>query len=196
MVNWPGDAPFDRTETLKIANGDICNLSQFSSSAHIGTHMDAPRHFLPGGPAMDSMPIEATIGPARVIPIQDPELIRINELKPHRLQPGERVLFKTRNSGPHWHMHAFQEHYVYIPEDTAHYLAKCQVRTIGVDYISVGGYEVDSAETHRALLQAGIWIIEGLNLQEVNPGTYELICLPLKMVGSDGAPARAVLRRL
>jgi arylformamidase len=196
MVNWPGDAPFSRIETLKIANGDVCNLSQFCSSAHIGTHMDAPRHFLADGHGMETMPIEATVGTARVIAIHDPELIRVRELEPYHLARGERVLFKTRNSEHHWKTHEFQEQFVHIPEATAHYLAERGVQTVGVDYLSVGGYEMDSAETHRALLAAGIWVIEGLNLEHVEPGDYELVCLPLKLVGSDGAPARAILKRI
>lgn len=195
MVSWPGDAPFSRIQTLHIANGDICNLSQFSSSVHIGTHMDAPRHFLEGGHGMETMPLDATIGPARVIEIRDREKIPVKEVEPHRLAKGERVLFKTRNSSDHWKTNQFEERFVYIPQDTARYLASCGVRTVGVDYLSVGGFEVDSAETHQALLEAGIWIIEGLNLEHVEPGEYELICLPLKLVGSDGAPARAVLRK-
>ena len=196
MVHWPGDAPYERLQTLHISKGDICNLSQFCSSAHIGTHMDAPRHFLADGAGMETMPIEATIGAARVIAIRNHEIIPVEELEPHHLARGERVLFKTRNSEQHWKTHDFQEKFVYIPEATAHYLASRGVQTIGVDYLSVGGYEKDSAETHRALLAAGIWLIEGLNLEHVEPGEYELVCLPLKMVGSDGAPARAVLRRL
>ena len=196
MVNWPGDAPFHRLETLKIANGDPCNLSQFCSSAHIGTHMDAPRHFLAHGHGIESMPLDATIGPARVIAIHDPDLIRVKELEPHRLAAGERVLFKTRNSEHLWKTNDFHERFVHIPQDTAAYLANLKVRTVGLDYLSVGGYETDSAETHRALLGAGIWLIEGLNLGHVEPGEYELVCLPLKLVGSDGAPARAVLRRV
>lgn len=196
MVYWPGDAPFHRLQKLHIANGDVCNLSEISTSAHIGTHMDAPRHFLADGKGMETMPIEATIGPARVIAIQHPDLIQVRELEPHHLQKGERVLFKTKNSEQHWKTDSFQEQFVHIPEDTAHYLAKCGVQTVGVDYLSVGGYETDSAETHRALLAAGIWLIEGLNLEHVAPGHYELICLPLRIAGSDGAPARAVLRKL
>ena len=196
MVNWPGDAPFHRLETLKIANGDPCNVSQFCSSAHIGTHMDAPRHFLAHGAGMESMPIDAVIGPARVIAIQDPDLIRVKEIEPHRLREGDRVLFRTRNSDYLWKTNDFHEQFVHIPRDTAAYLANLKVRTIGVDYLSVGGYQTDSAETHQALLGAGIWLIEGLNLQHVEQGEYELVCLPLKLVGSDGAPARAVLRPL
>ena len=195
MVHWPDDRPFHRTRTLRIANGDPCNLSELSTSAHIGTHMDAPIHFLPDGPGIESFSISAGVGPARVIEILDPELIRIPELKPHRLAKGDRVLFKTKNSQADWMTSQFQEKFVYIPRDTAEYLADCEVQTAGVDYLSVGGYEIDGPETHRALLKAGIWIIEGLNLKDVEPGDYELICLPLNIVGSDGAPARAVLRR-
>ena len=194
MVGWPGDAPFERLQTLHISKGDVCNLSQICSSAHIGTHMDAPRHFLAEGRGMETMPIEATIGEARVIAIHDAELIRVSELERHSLRKGERVLFKTRNSARHWKTNTFQEKFVHIPEATAYYLGKCGVQTVGVDYLSVGGYQSDGPETHRALLGAGIWVIEGLNLEHVEPGAYELVCLPLKLVGSDGAPARAVLR--
>ena len=195
MAHWPDDRPFDRVETEKIVNGDPCNLSEISASAHIGTHMDAPRHYLPDGAGIEAFPISAGVGRARVIAINDPELIRVSELKPYRLTKGERVLFKTRNSKECWTTSKFQERFVYIPHETAGYLADCCVQTVGVDYLSVGGYDTDGPETHRTLLKAGIWIIEGLNLKDVEPGDYELICLPLKIMGSDGAPARAVLRR-
>lgn len=195
MVQWPGDAPYQRTDTLKIAGGDVCNLSQFSASVHLGTHMDAPRHFIDGAAGIDAMPLMATVGLARVIAIQDPELIRLEELEPHALQEGERVLFKTRNSEHAWDTNLFQEKFVHFPESTANYLASLRVRTVGIDYLSVGGYESDGTEAHRALLGGGIWVIEGLNLKHVEPGRYELVCLPLKMIGSDGAPARAIIRR-
>jgi arylformamidase len=194
MVHWPGDLPFERSLTLAIPKGDVCNLSQFSGSAHIGTHMDAPRHFIDGAATIETLPLDAVIGPARVIDIHDEECIRIDELEPHRIVEGERLLFKTVNSERVWNTDQFQEKYVYIPESTARYLAARGVRTVGVDYLSVGAFHGDGPEAHRAMLGAGIWIIEGLNLQSVEPGNYELICLPVKMVGSDGAPARAVLR--
>jgi arylformamidase len=196
MVAWPGDAPFERTSALEIAKGDPCNLSQISTTAHIGTHMDAPRHYLRDAPGMETMPIAASIGRARVIEIHDPEVIRTSELEPHHLAKGERVLFKTRNSGRCWTADHFQKNYIYIAPETARYLAQCGVQTVGVDYLSVGGFESGGAETHRILLEAGIWIIEGLMLEHVDPGEYELVCLPLKIVGGDGAPARAVLRKL
>jgi arylformamidase len=196
MVNWPGDAKFERTSTLEIAHGDQCNLSQISTTAHIGTHMDAPRHYLEGAAGMETMPITAAIGRARVIEIHDPEAIRTSELEPHHLAKGERVLFKTRNSAQGWKTDHFQEKYIYIEPDTANYLAGRGIQTVGVDYLSVGGFERGGPATHRILLLAGIWIIEGLNLEHVEPGEYELVCLPLKIVGGDGAPARAVLRKL
>lgn len=196
MVVWPGDAPFERTSSFEIANGDPCNVSQISTTAHIGTHMDAPRHYLADGAGMETMPIAASVGSARVIEIQDPEAIRTSELEPHRPARGERVLFKTRNSGHCWKTDHFQKEFIYIAPEAARYLAECGVRTVGVDYLSVGGFESGGPETHRILLQAGVWIIEGLNLEHVDPGEYELICLPLKIIGGDGAPARAVLRKL
>jgi arylformamidase len=196
MVTWPGDAPFERTSTLEMAQGDQCNLSQISTTAHIGTHMDAPRHYLDGAAGIETMPIAASIGRARVIEIQDPEAIRTSELDLCHLAKGERVLFKTRNSGTCWKTDHFQEKYIYIQPEAAHYLAEIGIQTVGVDYLSVGGFQSGGPETHRILLQAGIWIIEGLNLEHVEPGEYELICLPLKIIGGDGAPARAVLRKL
>jgi arylformamidase len=196
MPQWPNDQPFTRTEVLKIANGAECNVSELCTSAHVGTHMDAPWHFLAEGAGMESFPISAGVGRARVIAIQDPEAIRIRELEPQRLGKGERVLFKTRNSETCWTTAEFQEKYVHIPPDTAAYLADCAIQTVGIDYLSVGSFRGDGAVTHRVLLKAGIWIIEGLNLKDVAPGEYDLICLPLKLMGSDGAPARAVLRSL
>ncbi len=196
MVTWPGDAKFERTSTLEITQGNQCNLSQISTTAHVGTHMDAPRHYLEGGAGMETMPISASIGRARVIEIRDPDLIRTSELEPHHLARGERVLFKTGNSAHSWKTDHFQKKYIYIPPDTAHYLAKIGVQTIGVDYLSVGGFEQGGPDTHRILLSAGIWIIEGLMLEHVEAGEYELICLPLKIMGGDGAPARAILRKL
>jgi arylformamidase len=196
MVTWPGDAKFERTSTLQMAQGDPCNLSQISTTAHIGTHMDAPRHFLADGTGIETMPIAATMGRVRVIEIADPEVIRTSELEPHHLAKGERILFKTKNSRDCWKTDQFQEKYVYIQPETARYLAERGIQTVGVDYLSVGGFKSGGPETHRVLLGAGIWIIEGLNLEHVEAGEYELFCLPLRIIGGDGAPARAVLRKL
>lgn len=163
--------------------------------------MDAPRHFVANGKTMETMPLDAVMGECRVIELKDQTAITVAELKPHHLKRGERVLFKTLNSTRGWEMaktSTFDKEFIYIPADTARYLVECGVKTVGVDYLSVGGYEKDGVECHQIMLGAKepIWIIEGLNLAHVSPGTYELACLPLKIVGSDGAPCRAVLRTL
>jgi len=157
--------------------------------------MDAPLHFLEGGGSLDAMPLEAVIGPARVIEIRGRDSIRAAELVPHGIRRGERILFKTRGSAARWREPVFDRNYVYISAEAARFLAGRGVRAVGVDYLSVGGYRKDSSETHRILLAAGIWIMEGLNLSRVKPGRYDLICLPLRLAGADGAPARVVLRR-
>ena len=163
--------------------------------AHTGTHMDAPLHFLATGKSLDQLPLEATIGPARVIEIKDRNSIKLEEIQPHKINRGERILFKTRNSTASWKSDAFDEEFVYISKEAARYLAELEIQTVGIDYLSVGGFKCDGLDTHQALLGAGIWIIEGLNLAKVKPGTYDLICLPLKVIGIEGAPARAVLRK-
>lgn len=140
------------------------------------------------------MPLDAAIGSARVIPIRDRKSIRTDELVGHSIRRGERVLFKTRNSGRCWDTDRFVEDFVYLSASAAQYLAERQVRLVGIDYLSVGGFREDGVETHQALLRAGIWIIEGLNLKRVRPGRVQLVCLPLKIAGGDGAPARALVR--
>jgi arylformamidase len=195
MVCWPGDPQPAVQQVLFMDRGDVCNLTRLQISAHTATHMDAPRHFIPTGVPIDSMPLDATLGPARVIEIHDPLAIRRAELEPHAPQPGERLLFKTRNSRRDWTMQPFDEDFVYIADEAAQYLVSCGVRTVGVDYLSIGGYRHDTVETHVTILGAGVWVIEGLNLSAVDPGIYELLCLPLKLAGADGAPSRAVLRR-
>ena len=195
MVHWPGDPEVEINRIHDMAQGEICNVSFLSMSAHTGTHMDAPLHFLRAGKSLDQLPIEATIGLARVIEIVDPESIKPEELRPFKIKQGERILFKTRNSKKSWKKAGFDEGFVYISREAARYLAERRVQTVGIDYLSVGGFKRDGVETHHALLGAGIWIIEGLNLSSVKPGRYELVCLPLKVLGIEGAPARAVLRR-
>ena len=194
MVHWPDNPPVVIERTQDLAWGHVSNVSKMSLGVHTGTHVDAPRHFLGDGEGIHAAPFSALIGPARVIAIADPRAVTVEELGEHDLQPGERVLFKTLNSTRCWQTDDFIEDFVYVPRDAARYLARHRVRTVGVDYLSVGGYAADGVETHQALLGAGVWIIEGLNLAAIPPGTYELICLPLAILDGDGAPARAVLR--
>ncbi len=206
MVHWPGDPECKISLFVKLGDpipgqpGKTipCNLTQMSLSAHTGTHMDAPRHFVKDGRTMEAMPIEAVVGPCRVIELKHKEAVTVEELKPYKLKKGERVLFKTRNSTKSWKMaktSVFDEKFIYIPASTAQYLVDCGIQTVGVDYLSVGGYMKDGVECHQILLGAEVWIIEGLNLAKIEPGKYDLICLPLKILGADGAPARAILKK-
>lgn len=196
MVHWPGDAPFELKRLKDMQQGDGLTLSYMSLGIHTGTHMDAPLHFIQGGAAIDTMPADAMMGPARVVSIYDRESIKPEELEPLNLQPGDRLLFKTYNSEHCWDSDTFFEDFVYISREAAAYLAQCGVRTVGVDYLSVGGFHKDGAETHQALLGSGMWVIEGLNLGGIEPGDYELACLPLKLANAEGAPARALIRKV
>jgi arylformamidase len=206
MVHWPGDPECRVSLVAKLGrplpgqHGKIspCNLTHLSLSAHAGTHMDAPRHFLAKGRTMESLPLDAVIGPCRVIEIKHAGAIIVEDLRPHGLRRGERILFKTRNSTKSWRLakkSVFDKNFVYIPADTARYLVERGVRAVGVDYLSVGGWQKDGVECHQILLGAEVWIIEGLDLSKIRPGAYDLVCLPLKIFGADGAPARAILRR-
>ncbi len=194
MVHWPGDPEVQITPVHEIARGAQANVSHLSLGSHTGTHMDAPYHFLASGKGIDQLPFNATIGPARVIEIHDRVSIKPEELKAHRIRRGERILLKTYNSQHHWKRTAFVEDFVYISPNAARFLAQRQIKSVGIDYLSVGGFHDDGAATHRALLGAGIWIMEGLNLAKVKSGLYELICLPLKLHHGDGAPARAIVQ--
>jgi len=194
MVGWPGDPVARISHVLELERGDPCTVSLLEMGAHSGTHMDAPAHFVAGGVGIDQMPVDAAIGPARIIAIDDRESITLDELEPHQIQPGERILFKTHNSDRVWETGPFAEDFVYLSAPAARYLVERHVGLVGIDYLSVGGFGADGVETHQALLNAGIWVIEGLYLNGVPPGAVDLICLPLKIAGGDGAPARALVR--
>jgi arylformamidase len=198
MPHWPGDIPVQVGQTMDMGRGDVCNLRTLSMSAHAGTHIDAPLHFVTDGKPIDAMPGDATIGPARVIEIADPNAITRDELERHVPAAGERLLCKTRNSkGWQRRCRMFVKDFVAVRPEAARYLVDCGIRSLGVDYLSVGAYGGgEGVETHRALLGAGIWVVEGLDLSAVDPGSYQLVCLPLRIEGGEGAPARAMLRRL
>ena len=140
------------------------------------------------------MPLDAALGPARVLAIKNGLRVTADELKQFQIKRGERILFKTRNSSL-WKAGGFKKDFVFVSEEAAVYLASAGVRVVGMDYFSVGGYKENGAKVHKILLGAGIWLIEGLNFSGVKPGLYDLICLPLKMFNADGAPARAIIRR-
>jgi arylformamidase len=194
MVHWPGDPEFHIDRIKDHAAGDDLVLSHMDLGVHTGTHMDAPLHFVPGGETIDHMPLDATVGEARVIDIDDPESVKLAELERAGIEEGERILLKTANSDNVWDTDEFQKSFVYISREAAEYLASKRIKSVGVDYLSVGGFYKDGLETHRALLSAGIWVIEGLNLKPLHAGKWELICLPLRLTGAEAAPARAIAR--
>jgi arylformamidase len=196
MAHWPDNPPVVLERAMDIGRGDACNVSHLAMGVHTGTHMDGPVHFIDGAPGLDQMPLSATMGEARVIEIADPREVTASELQSHDVQAGERVLLRTANSTRCWQAEAFVTDFVHISEPAAVHLAEIGVQTVGIDYLSVAGYYADGARIHRILLDAGIWIIEGLDLSAVPGGRYELICLPVKLHDSDGAPARAIVRPL
>ena len=195
MHGWPGGPPTSITMHLGTAKGDVCNVSAINFTSHTGTHMDAPLHFLHGAKTMDDLPWDAVIGPARVVEIKDRVAIKPAELKKLKLRKGERIIFKTRNSAVSWKKPEFDKDFIYISKEAAQVLVDAGIQTVGVDYLSVGGFYKDGIETHHILLGAEVWIIEGLDLSKIKPGNYDLNCLPIKFQNGDGAPSRCLLRK-
>lgn len=178
--------------------GDKTTMTQINICTHVGTHIDAPLHFIAGGMSIDQMSLDTTIGPARVIEIKDPVSIKMEELAPYNIQPGERILFKTRTSSIPGRWAKLLKDYVFLTVEVADFLAKTKVRCVGIDYLSIGNTQSEQniTETHLALLRAGVFIIENINLEGVKAGLYEMVCLPLRLQEGDAAPARAAIRPL
>ena len=193
MVHWPGDPGVELTQTKHVERGDPATVSKLSLGVHTGTHVDAPVHFIPRAPGIDELDLNRVIGVARVIEIEDRESVKPEELYRHDLQPGERILLKTCNSDERWNSDQFVPGHVYLSLEAARYVAELNLRTVGIDYLSIGGGG-EGAAIHRALLERSICIIEGLRLSGIKPGEYDLLCLPLRIQGGDGAPARVLLR--
>ena len=193
---YEGDAPM-RFEFLKdMRRGDALTLSAYSLGAHSGTHVDAPMHFISAGASVDRVPLAPLIGPARVIEIADGvQAIDAAELGRHAWQGAARVLFRTRSSARGWMSSAtFHRDFAYVAPDAAQLMADAGVVLVGIDYISAEQFGAAAPRTHQILLGRGIPIVEGLSLAGVAAGDYELIVLPMKVAGHEGAPARAVLR--
>jgi arylformamidase len=192
MPVYEGDPPVEVTLLLSIEKGDQANVSRLLMGAHTGTHVDAPRHFVQGAATVDEIPLEILIGSVRVIDVPSVGAITAEVVAGMDLESAERVLFKTSNSEL-WRQNGFRKDFVYITGDAAEYLIEAGVKLVGIDYLSVEEFGSPQANAHLALLRAGTVILEGINLSEVLPGNYKLICLPLLIKGCDGAPCRAVL---
>ncbi len=196
MVSWPGDPGVEIRSVLNTADGDPASVSHLSLGSHTGTHVDAFSHFQTGGTPMDQMDLNIYIGTARVVEIAHPALITVEELKETDWTQVQRVLFKTQNSKKYWLHEPFNENFVHLTPESAEFLIEQKVQLVGIDYLSVEGFHIENAPSHHRLMEAQVYIVEGLYLKDVQPGWYELICLPLKITNGDGAPARVVLREL
>jgi arylformamidase len=194
LVVYPGDPPIriERKSTIG-KNGAKANVSRYSFGSHTGTHMDPPFHFIESGITVDKLPLELLMGRARVVEIAH-SVIDEAALEEFDFTADVRLLFKTRNSYL-WNQRKFVEDYVYITPGAARVLVDNGIKLVGIDYLSVEKFGAAEPETHLILLNAGTVIIEGLDLREVEPGDYDLVCLPLKIRDGDGAPARVILRK-
>ena len=194
LPSYPGNAPFTIEAVKRLSQGDSSNVSTLHLSAHSGTHVDAPRHFFDEAPGPEAMPLELLCGRARVVEVRARQGIGARELSTLDLTEDVRLLIKTRNSQL-WGSPDFHTDYVGITEEGARHLVDRGVKVLGIDYLSVEEFKKPGAPAHHVLLGGGTIVIEGLDLREVEPGIYEMFCLPLRIVGADGAPARVVLRQ-
>ena len=194
-VVYPGNPPISITAQQAISQGAGANVSRLDLGSHSGTHVDAPKHFFDDGAGVDTLSLDVLMGPARLIAFGD-DVRSVGEahLRTFDLRGVTRLLLRTRNSA--WLASGatdFHPDYTYLAPDGAAYLVTLGIKLVGVDYLSVEQFHSGHHRTHRTLLERGVVIVEGLVLSEPPPGDYELRCLPLKLVGLDGAPARAVL---
>lgn len=194
LPTYPGNPAFELHAVKRIADGGSSNVSALALGTHTGTHVDAPRHFIDDGMTVDALPLDLLIGRARVVEIPKRGPITANDLAAAGLREDLRVLLKTPNSAL-WNSAEFHEEYAHLTDAGARYLVEQGVKVVGIDYLSIEKFKQAGAPAHRALLSNGVIIIEGLNLAEAEPGMYEMYCLPLRIVGGDGAPARVVLKR-
>lgn len=195
LATYPGNPEYEITPVKRIADGESSNNSRLVMGTHTGTHVDAPKHFFDDKPGVDALPLELLVGRARVIDLPHRGGITEQHLAGAGLREDIRVLLRTPNSAL-WNSHdGFHTDYTYVTEEAARFLVEQGVKVVGVDYLSVEQFKKSGAPAHHALLGAGVIIIEGLNLSEVEAGQYEMYCLPLRLAGADGAPARVVLKR-
>ena len=203
LAVWPGDPPVEVVREMDLAQGDPFNLTRLNISAHTGTHMDAPRHFIPTGPAIDQLPPDRLMGPAWVVEVGEGEgeggeagLVTAAVLAGLDIPGGvTRLLLKTANSRL-WSRPltpTFEPRFVALDASAARWLVERGVDLVGIDYLSIERGDDEGFPVHTTLLGAGVVILEGLNLHGVAPGAYDLIALPMKIADADGAPARVIL---
>jgi len=192
LPTFPGDPPVRIEPVTRLSRGDTANVSRLTISTHCGTHLDVMRHYSEHGMAVDHVPLSLLVGKAVVVEIPGVREIGRRELAHLPVRGEERVLLRTDNSLL-WDQPGFNEEYAHLTEDGARYLMEGGARLVGIDYLSIERFDGDGG-VHRLLLGNGVIVLEGLNLDGVAAGHYELICLPLKIKDGDGAPVRAILR--
>jgi len=197
LVSWPGEDAFQLSKIHAISNGDNCNVTELHMSTHQGTHIDSPYHFLNNGATSEDLLIENLIGLCVIIDVAESDIINKAHVDNYDYSKYKRVIFKTKNSIL-WKNDTkeFDKNFVSLSLEAAQYLYDQGVVLIGIDYLSIEKFSSLTHDVHKLLLGNNIIILEGLNLSDICEGYYELICLPIKLAGSDGSPARAVLRRL
>lgn len=201
MPPYPGQPEVELGKLCAIGKeGAVSNVTLIDTSVHTGTHMDAPLHFLEGGADISAMPLETGMGEGKIIEIESgeavyPEEIQRFEEKYEQIKPGEKVFFKTKNSETDWSRSPFNDHYIYLSKEAAEYLVKKKISMVGIDYLSISKGDINM-EVHQHLLGNDCWIVEGLDLRNIEEGLYDIICLPIKIEDADGAPARVVVRAL
>ena len=194
VPSYPGNPEFELQPIKRIADGGSSNVSRLVLGTHTGTHVDAPKHFFDGGAGVDALALDLLIGRCRIIDLLHRGGITEDHLAAAGLREDLRVLLRTPNSAL-WNSDGFHEDYTYLTEGGARYLVEQGVKVVGVDYLSVEQFHKAGAPAHHVLLGAGVIVIEGLNLSDAEAGQYEMYCLPLRIEGADGAPARVVLKR-
>ncbi|MDX9832845.1 MAG: cyclase family protein [Anaerolineae bacterium] len=199
MPVWPGDPPVQIERVSELSGGDSFNVSRLHIGSHTGTHVDAPAHFLPQGQTVDRLPLDVLVGPAIVLDMEDVPGKTIQALDLANLHPPRstrRLLLRTRNSNL-WadRQTEFEPEYVHLDPKAASWLVQRGIRLVGLDYLSVEAFQSATHNVHRILLEAGLVVVEGLDLSNVPAGPCQLVCLPLKIEGGDGAPARVLVIR-
>ncbi len=193
MVVFEGDPPVQIRPSAQIEKGALLNLTRINLGSHAGTHIDAPYHFLLKGATVDQLPLEIFYGPALVRQFRSQNAITQADLEEAHIPVGtERVLLKTRNSQL-WEKNEFLRGFVYLDPEGAQWLVQRGIKLVGIDYLSIDPFGSQDFPTHHILLEAGVAILEGIDLRGVRPGQYTLVCFPLRIQGSDGAPSRAIL---
>ena len=194
MVTFPGDPHFKTKPFFQRQKGDPFDLALLSMGTHLGTHLDPPAHYLDRGATVDELPLDALVGSGVVLDMTGRPSVDRQALEESEMGDHVRILLKTDNS-PRLLEPAFHEDYVHLTEDGARHLVRRGVQLVGIDYLSIERYKNPGAPVHHALLEAGVVVVEGVHLLDIAPGPYEIFCLPLRIKGADGAPARVILRQ-